>query len=764
MKELHNFLRTFQSIIRYLLRASMLFFIYVLLAEISLKFTVPPGFSTSMWLPSGFALSFLFLWGVHYLPSFFLGHFFSNILLLDAEQSFTNIYILSFFLAAGGSIQCLIGYLIAHKKIKLPFYNNDWRAITFLLIIAGPLVCTTSPTVGTLSLYFMGLVEDKQLWINWLTWWVGDSLGVLVMTPFLLFILTHNKNFPWKKRFFIIFPLLVFFVCFLGMYLGSQKWFISHQEQRQDRYLMAINSAMQSQLDSYLFALFSLANYFKAEDEVTQNAFSVFARELMIRYPVIESLEWAPIVTHQQREAYERTLALRGIENPIIRERNEQRLLKPAQNREVYSPITYIESNQFKNMIGYDLFSEKQHEKIYEDALKWKKPVTKDRIVTHKHPSGVFVVLHPVFKKDVAVGFVIAAFATSKIFDQFLPLLSSTNITFKVTQNYETIFDNTGSDAYQNVIYRSLLLNVANRVWKVNYHYTLVSLLGSELWIYSTLLFLGLISICFLSIILSYTLVNYTLAENLVRELRLRTNALFRSNQALEDFAYIASHDLKEPLRGVSNFSQLLKEEYESILDSEALSYLERIKQLCLKMNNLITDLLNYSKLTYKFNPTELVDFNQLIHETFHYVHSLYPQETIKFSTVLLPKIVCDKIQMQQVFYNLMVNSIKYNDNRTKKITIGYFYQDFPTFFVKDNGIGIEEQHKEHVFKMFKRLHVSDYYGEGTGAGLSYVKRVIEMHGGKIWIENNKGSGITIYFTLQQEYYARQANKNTSSF
>lgn len=231
------------------------------------------------------------------------------------------------------------------------------------------------------------------------------------------------------------------------------------------------------------------------------------------------------------------------------------------------------------------------------------------------------------------------------------------------------------------------------------------------------------------------------------------TRALEKSNRALDDFVYLISHDLKEPVRGIYSYSQFMWEDYHEQLDQDGLSKLESLMKMSRRMNDLIDSLLYFSRI----NKTELcygeADTQETINNVLEMLETYLKDHEAKIIIDgKLPVITCDQVRLGEIFHNLIVNGIKYNDKMNKEIHIGVCsHESAPdniTFYVKDNGIGIPEKHNESVFKMFKRLHGRDAYGGGTGAGLAIVKQIVTQLGGRIWIESTVREGSTFFFTL----------------
>lgn len=248
------------------------------------------------------------------------------------------------------------------------------------------------------------------------------------------------------------------------------------------------------------------------------------------------------------------------------------------------------------------------------------------------------------------------------------------------------------------------------------------------------------------------------LAEDQLRfyaqQLRESNIELARSNQELDDFAYIASHDLKEPLRGIHNYASFLLEDYAGKLDAEGESMLGTLTRLAQRMELLIDSLLQFSRVGRAELSNQETDLNELVERTLEPMRFLLREESVDIHIPQpLPTVTCDRIRVGEVFQNLIANAIKYNDKPEKWVEIGSLAGDNgqPVLYVKDNGIGIPPKHQEAIFRIFKRLHGRDKYGGGTGVGLTIVKKIVERHGGRIWLDSTDGEGTTFYFTLAPE-------------
>lgn len=226
---------------------------------------------------------------------------------------------------------------------------------------------------------------------------------------------------------------------------------------------------------------------------------------------------------------------------------------------------------------------------------------------------------------------------------------------------------------------------------------------------------------------------------------------LERSNHELEQFAYLASHDLQEPLRMVISFTQLLAQRYQGKLDNEADRIIGFAVDGAKRMEELIRDLLAYSRVTIKAKPFESVNCEEFLELSINNIQILIEETNTHIHKNPLPTLLADRSQLVQVFQNLLTNAIKYRSDKPPEIEVGAEAQkDCWVFYVKDNGIGIDSRHFKRIFAIFQRLHTRQEY-PGTGIGLAICQKIIDRHGGKIWVESELGQGTTFYFTIAIE-------------
>lgn len=236
--------------------------------------------------------------------------------------------------------------------------------------------------------------------------------------------------------------------------------------------------------------------------------------------------------------------------------------------------------------------------------------------------------------------------------------------------------------------------------------------------------------------------------SNLEDKVKERTKELEQSNKELQQFAYVASHDLREPLRMISSFLQLLERRYNEQLDEDANEFIEFAVDGAKRLDSMIKDLLEYSRVANKKRKFNDVDLNEVLERTNLNLKLAIDDNNAEIIANKLPTLSGDEQLLVQLFQNLISNSIKYRskENPIIQISVNNEMNHF-IFLFKDNGIGISTKHLERIFTIFQRLHTREEY-EGTGIGLAIAQKIVQQHGGQIWAESEPGEGTIIYFTI----------------
>ena len=248
---------------------------------------------------------------------------------------------------------------------------------------------------------------------------------------------------------------------------------------------------------------------------------------------------------------------------------------------------------------------------------------------------------------------------------------------------------------------------------------------------------------------LLYVAQDITHRKQTEQQLTASNTELLKSNKELEQFAYVASHDLREPLRMVTSFTQLLAQRYQNRLDDEADTIIGFAVDGAKRMETLIDDLLLYSRIGKNTKPLQIVDCNLVLQKALSNLQLLIQENNATIVVESLPQIVGDESQLIQLFQNLIDNAITYRSQSDPLIEIDAICEQQGWLFsVRDNGIGINPKYSRRIFEVFQRLHPKDKYS-GTGVGLAICKKIVERHGGNIWVESEPGAGSIFRLTLR---------------
>lgn len=233
-------------------------------------------------------------------------------------------------------------------------------------------------------------------------------------------------------------------------------------------------------------------------------------------------------------------------------------------------------------------------------------------------------------------------------------------------------------------------------------------------------------------------------------EIKRKIQELARSNEELARFAYVASHDLQEPLRMVTSYVRLLEKRYKGRMDKDADDFIHFAVDGAVRMQKLIDDLLTYSRVGTKGKPLEPVESAKALQDALHNLDVVIREKGAVVTHLALPRVMADETQLVQLFQNLIGNAVKFCDQTSPRVHVAAERQGREwAFSVHDNGIGIDMRYEEKIFQVFQRLHPKDQY-PGTGIGLAVCRKIVERHGGRMWVDSHPGHGSTFYFTLQE--------------
>ncbi len=591
-------------------------FLFYITARLGLILAIPPGYATAIWLPSGISLAFILLFGNRVAGAIWVGSFLVN------YQMSGNILIAG-SIGLGSTLQALLGAYLVRKFVGFPNPLNNDKEIFGFLLLGGPVSCVLAATWGCSTLLLANQIIATDFLYNWFTWWAGDTIGVLVFTPFIL-IWTAEPREVWReRRLSLALPLCIMFSILIAFFMYTSRW-------KDEKIITNFDMQAKTLADAFEAGLPSLTN------EASTRQF---------------------------------------IDNMLVNATSKNMVLRIYDVNKLGNRNLQFSSSHFRSFNG----------------LEWDKKIT--------------------------------------------------------DANHQWLLKYTTAQNYLNV----------NQSW--------------EVWVvpFCGVLLTGLLGALLLSVtgkaamiegVVTKRTTELRLAnESLLKEIQqrqfaeaslaLHTKELARSNAELEQFAYIASHDLREPLRMVVTYLQLLEREQHNQLDKNAKDYIGFAVDGAKRMQALISDLLTYSRIGTHQKKHELIDGEKVLKHVLDNLKFLIEESGAHITYDPIPYVVADNIQLGQLFQNLISNAIKFSDNKSRiNIHIGVKKQKQDWLFsVEDNGLGISSEHFSRIFEIFQRLHPREKC-PGTGIGLAVCKKIVEQHSGLIWVESTLGKGSIFFFTL----------------
>lgn len=742
---------------------------YYLAGRPALLLAIPPGFASPVWPAAGVALASLLALGTRAWPGIVLGSF-----LINASASFdgsstaaaTRSLAVAASIGLGAALQALFGSFLIRRFTGFPDTLGRNRDIYLFMAYGGPVSCVIGAVWGVTTLAAAGLVPWSHAPINMGNWWVGDTIGNLLMAPALLIWLPGQGSASLRQRLNRTIPLCVTLALAAALSASVRHYELQQTAHRFDRQSDELSGRLKAGLDQYAEVLASLAALYRASKEVDRAEFSVFTEYIFRRHPEIQALEWLPRVTHDQRAALESGVRREGFPGFSITERSEGRALARAERRAEYAPVVFVEPRAGNEAaLGYDLASDPVRRAALNRARDENRPIATSRIslVQDKTSSSAILIFRPIYRNQfpketeaerrrALQGYVLGVFRLRQSIEVLLEGRARWPDTLPIhirltdrdaPEDERLLYESsawTGAEGWR----REELFTMAGRRWALEYSLSQVALMSRP----SLLAWLTLVAGLLLAALLGTMLLTSTVrSAEIEAQIQARTAELSRSNQELEQFAYITSHDLQQPLRQVSGNAAILAEKYKGRLDAEADEILRAAVDGTERMQTLILELLEYSRLGRHAAAQKSVDCEAVLSQALANL-SAAGQPGITHDP--LPIMMGHRTQLIQLFQNLLDNALKFRGMRAPRIHVGAELRGNEWHFsFRDNGLGIDTLHHERIFQLFQRLHGPEYPGKGMG--LAYCKKIVEQHGGRLWVASRPGEGSTFYFTLPRK-------------
>lgn len=737
---------------------------YYVSGRLGLLLALPPGYATAVWPASGIALAGVLYFGSRAGWGIWLGSFLINVWTALDLRSLTEALLSvlpAALIALGAAVQALAGAALIRRWIGYKNLLTQEMGAVHILLLGGPVACVISASIGVGTLWARDLVPTESFWVNWFTWWIGDSVGVMIFTPLVL-VWTVRPITEWLSRqIYATVPLVLGFVLVVALFVS-----VSHREQARlhaDFRGAAAEFRLQLQRDlkDYMDVLHSMQGFHESADTVDRDDFNRFAGRLLAQVPSIRALSW----------------------NPRIRTRGQV-------DDVTVQYIVPVEGNE--RALGYNVASDAQRADALRRAVERAAPAATAplRLVQQSARADGILIFIPVYPPELPQasredrvrnlrGFVAAVSLVEDMLSAALRQIEGRGIQVRV-------MDRSGpeplalwalpnaSDRSPTDLLESFRLDVGGRVWEVELRVPGAYLVANRSWQTWTLLaagmlFTGLFGMFLLVVIGRSAVIEQQVTER-TAELRQANSMLYRetvrseqleaearrqnqeleaSNQELEQFASIASHDLQAPLRNLSAFTGLIEHRLGDKLDPEDRQHFEAIRSGSAHMRGLIEGLLRMSRLGRERLQRVPVSVKQCLDRALTALQEDLRTTDARVESGDLPTVLADATLLSQLFQNLLGNALKFQPKGQRPVIAvsGELHQNEWLFSVRDNGIGVAPEQLNQMFGMFKRLHREEEYA-GDGIGLALCRKIVRLHQGRIWAESRPGAGTTIYFTL----------------
>ncbi|WP_020564082.1 response regulator [Methylosarcina fibrata] len=697
--------------------------VYFLLGLFGEIFKVPPSNSGGFWPPAGIALAALLLWGKRVWPGIFIGNFGISAYAFGFDGASVPIY-----LATGiGAVLCAwAGAWAIERFIGFPDPLTEDRNILIFMLIGGPLACLIPATVGMAAMYSKGIVSLTELPGNWFSWWVADTMDVLVFTPLMLILFAEPRPI-WRKRFSSVgMPLILTFILVVMLYGYVSRLEQKQQQQQFVDQTATLSQALISRIEGNIQAIEAVRNFFYGSRQVEETEFVLFTRQSLSQFREIIAFRWLNFDPNgESRIAFSSSLDGTRNEGGAA-----DRLLPP--------PI----SKMIKEV-----------------------PLSPERIsITVDNGKAWFamaVALPRESNKTYLPGVILTSVSVADMVRLAFHRLKTDGclLTIGIADNSgsdsKLVYGDAGIDFAQYKSGQQFSVPIADRYrWLVTFYRNpaiVNSYIHWPLWwvLISGLLFTSLLGMGLLTLT-----GRYYRTESMVEE---RTAALRQAKEAAEtanitksQILANISHELRTPLNGILGFTQLLQKK--SSLAEEDKKKIQIIRQCSEDLLTLITGILDIS--SFQSNKIKLgsseFDFHAFLNQIMEIfvLQAKEKQLELVVENHAVPRyLIGDEKRIRQILMNLLDNALKYTD--AGRITVSSGYQHGHLYLlIKDTGSGIAEKDLEKIFRPFEQINESEYARPGVGLGLAITHELVNMMGGGISVTSQYGAGSVFSVSL----------------
>ena len=745
--------------------------LYLISGKLSLQLSSIDGYSVPVWPPAGIALGFAIIFGKKIWPGLFLGA-----LLTNSNDLLTQSNVISYLLknfqnitiAFGNSLGGIFGSFIIKKYSDNRFKFYYTKQILLFFILAGPVSSLITSTIGVISLYVGKIIYLQFVLKSWITWWIGDSIGIIIFAP--LIVVTWNwvrKEEEYLRVVILTLTTMGTFLVTIAIFFLIRNWEKSFLNYRIQSDGIKISKSLEIRLLENFGIVKSLKNFISIEENLTKKKFEQFALDSIKQSSSILALSWNPYIRHSERNTHEINLKNDYPDSIGIKELLDNKFIK-ALNQEDYIYVKYIvpyEEN--KNAIGFNVWSNEIRKKalIISKQKNDIEVTNKIKLVQLRERNiGVLVFNYTKTNKGNE-GFCTAVIHIPTILEKVMNELEQANLCIKLIDESnlnDPILSSKGCDLQKENIFQKFTYTnkflIGSMQWSIvikpTNEYFSKNLSNS-----STLI---LIIASFLTGLASMlTLIITGREKNINEVVKQRTLELEKANLVKSEFLANMSHEIRTPMNGVLGMLTLLES---TPLNEEQKDHLNDAKNSVLALLTIINDILDVSKLESKKLEIHPVNTNltRLCREIMHLfkLEAAKKNLTLNFEIFESDKdifVLVDENRLRQILMNLIGNAIKFTLHGSVQFIVkSDTKKEFLIFYVRDTGIGISEENSKKLFERFVQLEdARTKKFIGSGLGLFITKQLVNLMGGNIYLESKENIGSNFYFTIP--YKRREA-------